>query len=292
MYGSFSQKSIQLAITLGKGTFSGAGNTKVIEGLACEVSITKPGQPDKNSADIKIWGLKYEDMAQLTMLSFRPGESHHNIITIMAGERRREDGMGVHLPLAFQGEIRSAYADFNAAPNVCMQFNAATGYYPQQIALPTSTINGEVPAAMLFENFAGEAGYTYKNEGVSASVTNACFHGSPISKMSKLARDIDCELIVDDGMVVTLPSGKARWGKSILISKDTGLIGYPTFTENGIACTCLYNPNLLYGGLIKVESIVPRASGLWRINKLTHSLSAYTPGAGSWESQIEAVYYE
>ena len=66
---SFSIKTIQIAITLGKGNFSEGGNTKTIEGLACDVSVQKPGLPEKNSAAVKIWGLKYEDMAQLTMLA-------------------------------------------------------------------------------------------------------------------------------------------------------------------------------------------------------------------------------
>ena len=60
MAGSFTLKTIQVAITLGKGMFSEGGNTKTIEGLACDVSVTKPGLPEKNSASVKIWGLKYE----------------------------------------------------------------------------------------------------------------------------------------------------------------------------------------------------------------------------------------
>ena len=50
---SFTIKTIRLAITLGKGSFSEGGNTKIIEGLACEVSITKPGLPEKNTASVK-----------------------------------------------------------------------------------------------------------------------------------------------------------------------------------------------------------------------------------------------
>ena len=110
--------------------------------------------------------------------------------------------------------------------------------------------------------------------------------------MIKLARDVGCELIIDDGEVIVLPAGKARSGSAVLLNKDTGLIGYPTFNQNGISCRCMYNPHLLYGGLIKVESLVPRASGEWRITKLTHNITACTPNGGNWESQIEAAYCE
>ena len=283
---SFSIKTIQIAVTLGKGNFSEGGNTKIIEGLACDVSVQKPGLPEKNSAAVKIWGLKYEDMAQLTMLAFKPLESQHNLISIKAGEK------GGLLALVFQGEITSAFADFNAAPDVCMQFEADSGSYPQQIASPVVTVKGEAKADQLFSQFAQSAGYTFKNEGVTSSVQNAWFPGSPIDKMTKLARDVGCELIIDDGAIVVLPAGKAREGNAVLLTKNTGLIGYPTFNQDGISCKCIFNPDLIYGGLIKVESIVPRATGLWRITKLTHDLSAYNPGGGNWESQIEAAYNE
>lgn len=286
MPSSFSTKSIQVSLTLGKGSFSEEGNTKQIEGLASEVSVTKPGLPEKNSASVKIWGLPYEDMAQLTMLSFRPLESQHNLITIKAGEQ------GANLSLVFQGEITNAFADFNASPDPCMQFEADSGSYPQQIPLPVTTVKGEVKAEQLFTQFAEAAGYSFKNEGVQGSVLNAWFPGSPIDKMIKLARDIGCELIIDDSEVVVLPAGQARDGQSTLLSKDTGLIGYPSFTQDGLSCRCIFNPDLAYNGLIQVESIVPRASGTWRITKLTHNLSAYKPKGGNWESRVEAAYYE
>ena len=286
MPNSFTLKTVQIALALGKGVFTEGGNTKIIEGLACDVTVQKPGLPEKNSASVKIWGLKYDDMAQLTMLSFRPLESQHNLIEIRAGEQ------GGSLALVFQGEITSAFADFNAAPDVCMQFEADSGSYPQQIAAPPVTVQGEAPADRLFAQFAAEAGYAYKNEGVSASVRNAWLSGSPIDKMTKLARDIGCELLIDDGLVLVLPAGGAREGNAVFLSDASGLVGYPTFNQDGISCRCLFNPDLQYGGLLEVKSIVPRASGIWKITKLTHNISAYQPTGGNWESQLEAAYNE
>lgn len=280
---SYSIKTVQIAVTLGKGAFSEGGNTKVIEGLACDVSVLKPGLPEKNSASVKIWGLKYEDMAQLTMLAFRPLESLYNSLSIRAGVK------GNALSVVFQGEIISAFADFNQQPDPCMQIEADSGSYPQQLAVPVATVKGAVEADKLFAQFAAEAGYSYANRGVSASVQNAWLPGSPIDKMTKLARDIGCELIIDDGEVLVMPAGAARAGTAVFLSESSGLIGYPTFNQDGIACRCHYNPHIAYGGLIDVRSMVPRASGIWRVTKINHLLSAYRPG-GNWETQVEAVY--
>lgn len=282
---SFSIKTIRLEITLGKGQFSEGGNTRVIEGLACEVSVTKPGLPEKNSATIKVWGLKYDAMAQLTTLASRPLEYTRNLVSIWAGDLDSE------LALVFSGEVTIGFADFNAAPDVCMQFEAETGIYPQQIAEPVITTQGPATADALFSQFSAAMGYTFKNEGLTTQVNNGWYPGSPLDKALKLSRDINCELFIDDGAVIVMPAGQARQGNATLLSKSTGLIGYPTFNQDGISCRCIFNPDLSYGGLIKVESIVPRATGTWRITKLSHSLSAYTPGGGNWESQVEGVYY-
>ena len=278
---SYTLKTLKITITQAQG--GGQGLAKVYEGFACEAKITKPGLPEKNSAQVKLWGLKYEDMANLTMLSFRPLERQKNLLKIEAGDQ------GGKLALVFEGEITSASADFNGSPDVAMDFEAASGSYPQLIAKPVETVEGEAKAADLFAKWAGEAGYSYRNEGLTASVKNAWFPGSPPEKAEKLARDLGCELIIDDGQFITLPAGKAREGTAVLLNKTTGLIGYPTFNQDGLVCRCLFNPDLIYGGLIKVESIVPKASGQWKITKLTHDLSAYKPGGGNWESQIEAA---
>lgn len=279
MAGSFTIKTIRLTLNYN-------GKQHTVEGLACTADITKPGLPEKNSASVTVWGLKYELMDELTMLAFRPLESQKNQITIEAGDK---DGQ---LSVVFKGEIVSASADFNEAPDVAMKFEAESGSYPQQIAEPALTVDGEAKASDLFSKFAAAMGYDFKDEGLATSVKNSRFSGSPFSKACKLARDIDCELYVDDDKVIVMPAGQARKGNAVLLNKDTGLIGYPVFNQDGISCRCLYNPDLIYGGLIKVESIVPKATGAWRITKLTHSLSAYEPGGGNWESQIEAQNHE
>jgi len=284
MFDSFSVKTIQIAVTIG-------GNIQIIEGLACEVTVEKPGLPEKNSAAVKIWGLDRNRMKELTTLSFRPLEMGYNPISIKAGELGK-DGKQPALSLVFQGEITFAAADFSGAPDPCMDIEAVCGSYPQLMAAPVHTTKGAATADSLFAQWSKEAGYTYRNEGVTSSVQNAWFPGSPIDKMMKLARDIRCELLIDDGVVIVLPPGKVRSGNAVFLSKATGLIGYPTFNQDGIVCKCIYNPDLIHGGLIEVESIVPHATEAWKITKLTHNLSAYVPGGGNWESQIEAVLNE
>lgn len=280
---SFSLKTIRTTITLGEGTFGSGGNTRIIEGLATSVSVTKPGLPEKNSASVSIANIKLEDMEDMTFLAFQPLQSLKNTITVEAGIQ------GQALDVVFKGEITSAYADFSSAPDVWFQIEAISGGYAAQIGAKPMSVNGEALAADLIKQFATEIGYSFRNEGVTASVRNATFNGSPIEKAKAVADEVGAELLIDDDTMVLMSYDTPR-GESVPLSVDTGLIGYPSFTSDGISCSCFYDPNLKQGGVIEVQSIVPRASGRWKITKLTHNLEAYTTGGGAWRTDIEAAY--
>ena len=281
---SFKLKTIRTTITLGKGTFGGGGNSKIIEGLATDVDITKPGLPEKNSASVSIANISLADMEQMTFLAFQPLQSLKNLITIEVGEQ------GKTLATVFKGEITSAYADYGSVPDVEFKIEALSGGYAAQIGAKPISVKGNAKAADLIKQFAKEIGYTFKNEGVAASVRNAVFNGSPIEKARSVAAEVGAELLIDDDSMILMPYDKPRSGGAVLLTPETGLIGYPSFTSDGISFSCFFNPNLKQGGQVKIESIVPRASGDWKITKLSHKLTAYRTGGGSWYSSVDAAY--
>ena len=274
-------KTIKTTIILGEGEFEGGGNTKIIEGLATTVQVTKAGLPEKNSAEVRIQGLKLSDMEQLTFLSFLPGEYRKNHILIEAGDK------GGELSVVFKGDITAASADFSTAPDVTMKFNALTAGWSVLIADSPKSVQGEATAESLISQFATQAGFNFVNNGVTESVKNATFNGSPVQKAQQVADEVGCELLMDDETWTIQPWGKPR-GDAVLLKADSGLIGYPSFTQDGISCECFYNPRLQLGGQIKIESIVPRASGYWKITKLSHDIAAYTNGR--WASRIDGMY--
>jgi hypothetical protein len=279
---SFTVKSIELEIVMSDGDFGGGQNTKTIKGLACQADITKPGGKEKGSAQIKVWGLSYTDMENLTMLAFKPMESQKNLIKVSVGDE------GEPLSQVFAGEITSAAADFNSSPDISMDFNAESGFYPAREVAEPLAVNGEARVSDLISAEVKKMGYSFKDEGVTDSVRNAVFNGSPLEKVRVMADQVGCELLVDDNQVIIIPPGGHREGSVPLLKDDSGMIGYPTFTQDGISVKCLYRPDLEIGALIKVESIVPKATGTWKITKLSHSLAAYQTKGGPWESAIEA----
>lgn len=289
---SFIKKTISVEIILGKGDFSSGGNTVIINdpeklgsnpGLPITVAIDKPGQPDPNSATVAISGLSEDKLKQLVSLSFLPHTSQHNLISIKAGS------VGHELSTVFQGEISHAWADFNNAPNVQLKIDALSGFYPQRIVATPLSINGTAFAAELISQQAAQIGYSFINQDITAQVRNAVFNGSPIEKSRQIAKQIGAQLIIDDKTMILKAADEARAGAIPLLSVESGLLGYPTFTQDGISVDCIFRPDVQFGGLVKVESIVPGATGTWRITKLSHDLSAYVIG-GAWKTAVDGEY--
>lgn len=277
---SFTKKQLEIRLTLRQGDFGDKGNTKSIKGLATKAKIEKTGPPDFCKATIEICGLKYEDIERFSTLSFKPLTTAKNIIEVLAGSE--EEGMS----LAFKGEITTAAADFNGSPDVWMKFEAIAGYYGEVSAQGPSAIKGSQSAASFIESQAKKMGYAFKNEGVKTQLNNAVFNGSPMEQARSAARQVGAELLLDDGVLILTPSGGVKKGNAVLLNKNTGLLGYPTITNEGVEISALYNPAFKLGGYIKLESIVPKATGEWRIVKLSHELNAFCTGGGPWKSKM------
>jgi hypothetical protein len=275
-------KTIRTTIILSEGEFEGGGNTKVIEGLATTVEVEKNGLPEKNTAKVAISNLKMSDMEKMTFLAFRPLQKRKNKIVIEAGIQGQELGM------VFKGDIISAFPDFNSAPDVPFQIEAMAAGWSYQIAESPTSIQGEEDVAKLMEQFAKQAGFSFVNNNVSATVQNTTFTGSPVQKAQQLAHEVNIELLIDDENFTIQNWGEPR-GDAVLLGANSGLIGYPTFTQDGVEGRSFYNPKLRLGGQIKLQSIVPKANGYWKLTKLSHSLSAYTTST-QWESAFSGIW--
>lgn len=281
---SFVRRQLRIVIQLYKGEFEDGGNTKTIEDLAMTCSIQKLAYPECGKASVEIAGMRLADMEQLSTLAFDPLYVKNNQLTIYAGDEYHEFSQ------VFSGTITKAGADFNSAPDVKFKMEASVGYFGRMIAKGPTAINGTQKADAFIKGQMEQAGFTFQNQGVDTQISDCVFSGSPVQQAQQCASQIGADLIMDDGEAVLVPTGAGREGETVVLSKDSGLLGYPTITQNGVECKAIFDPAFKFGGLIELQTIVPKASGAWRIVKLTHKLSANMPGDGSWESQITGFY--
>ena len=262
---SFKTRHMKIVITLAAGSFAGGGNQYTITDLAMSATVEKLPWPDGGKCSVEVWGLPLDVMEQLSTLAFRPFYRTRNYINIFAGEGY-PDGM----PQIFAGSIATAGADFNAAPDVKFKIEGQVGFFGRIQAQGQTAVHGQQAAEDFIRGQAEGAGFRFRNEGVSASLS--------------------AELVYDDEEAILLPSGGTIAGATTDLTPETGLLGYPVITQSGVEVKTIFNPELRFAGCINLKTSTPKASGTWRIVKLSHKIAANKPGDGSWESHVTGFY--
>ena len=111
-------------------------------------------------------------------------------------------------------------------------------------------------------------------------------NGNSRDILTKIARNNKADWSIQDGSLIFLPKDKVLNDDAVLISQDTGMINAPEQTDEGLELTCLLNPALQIGGLVKVESIIEYFNGEYKIVKLAHSGDGI---GGDWHSKLTVV---
>ena len=172
-----------------------------------------------------------------------------------------------------------------AFPNVCFHVEAAAGFADAVIGVDSSSFTGAADVGVIMAGLAAKMGVHFENNGVSKKLANPYFWGSARNQAEQCANAAGIAWAVDNGVLAIWPSGGARETGSPLISPETGMVGYPTYTAEGILVRALYNPLIMFGGKVTVESSLPATSREWAVYSLEHDLESLVPG-GSWFSTI------
>lgn len=239
------------------------------------------------SLALKIYGMTLSQMNQLATLGMVYAQIRQNKVTVLAGD------VSAPLAIAFIGSVQQAWIDFSAMPDVAFHVSAlALGAESVLPADPTSIKQG-VDVASLMEGFAKQMNLTFENNGVDAKLPASYFYGSPASQASACAAAAGISWFVDRGVLAIWPKGKSRGGTVPLISKKTGLVGYPAFTSYGLALRTVFNPDLRFQAQVKVQTDLDKENaplginsvGNWTIYTLDHDIESMVPN-GKWFTDI------
>ncbi len=290
---SFVQRKISVAVRLDPasgttqpGAFDESGtDTVTLAGHRTSVRIQNSGTPVGSEAQIAVYGLTLSLMDQLSTMGMVINVvTPRNTVTVTAGDD--QSGLGT----VFTGTIVESYPDFNASPDVSVRMMCNSGLGASVTPIPASSFTGAAAVTTIMQGFADKMGLKLENTGVGIQLSNPYFWGDVWSQVQSCARAANINAEIIDGQILAIwPKGKARTTPSRpVISKETGMIGYPAYSQQGIIIKSVFNPQFKFGGEIEVQTILKKASGIWAINKLDHSLDSQVPH-GQWMSTIYAV---
>lgn len=286
----FLKRKIDIELNLGRGAFKNGSTNLTIKEHALSVNIYKGGGAAANTAEILIYNMRPDDMAAVTDLGFLPKEVGFNSVKVIA---YADDNTPVTI---FKGDIvpSGAYADYSNAPNTALKITAVTGYYAAMEAKPAESTAGESSGISVLKELTTKLGKTFKNlSNKNPIITDNYSTGSLLHRVKSLGKNTGLKIFIDDDVIIACdadqPVDISKVDVAPLVNKDNGLIGYPSFSQQGINFSSVYNPALKYGGFVNVESVVPKSSGTWQILILTHKLTQNIPG-GDWKTDVVTTY--
>jgi hypothetical protein len=289
---SFSKKKITLIFKLGKGQFGETGaDTVTIEGLRISAKIVKTGSAAVCECQLRIFGLTPTVYNALTSIYPITQGAQQNIVTVMAGDDAS------NMPIVFIGQILLAQIDLNSQPDSVMNVIAQTAYIQSLAPIAATSYPNGVSVVDAMKNIASVMGLQFEPNNVTAQLTKSSFAGTARQQALKIleaAPNVQWNSC-DNGVLAIWQDGGPRNPKGTIpvVSPETGMIGYPSFSNIGLGLKTRYNPNIEYYGQIQVKSSlqVANLNAIWTVFGLAHTLESEMPD-GQWMSEIQAQNYK
>ncbi len=278
---SFVKRRIDVIISLGKGRLGDVeGPAFTLSGYRVSVDIPVHGPSASTKMNLKIYGLNQEMMNRLTTIGPVMEERREkNLVTVLAW-----DDLNVRR-LVYEGSINTAWANYERVADGVLEVEAQVASAKELKPVPARSFPGAARVQSIVRDIAASLGYGFENHGVDSVLVNPYFRGTDMDQLRSCAQAARISFTIDRGVLSIWPASGSRIGDPIAISADTGLIGYPTFSSDGVQFKTLYSSDLALGKRLQVISVIEAAHGEWTIVSLSHKLDAEAPD-GSWLSRI------
>lgn len=275
---AFKKRNIEVTFKLGQGKFGESGfDTVTLSGLRCIVDIAQAGGLFKGALNLRIYGMSMSDMNQLVRVG-RISEVRANRVIIRAGD-------GDLLSEVYDGTIFMCWVDYSAMPDVCLNVEAAAGWFESNKPVPPISIKGPADAATLFAGIAKSMGAAFRNHGVDKKIASPYLWGSAWDQIIALHQALNINFSFELGVLHIWEKGKHRLEDLTKISEQTGMVGFPTVTSNGVDVVTEFRPSIVIGGLVNLETTLLPANGAWIVDQVAFNLASETPN-GPWFARM------
>lgn len=275
---TYSEKLISVEFKLA----SNSDEVVRLDGYRCEVNIQNAGGRSQSSIDMAIYNVN-QDLSQLIVGQGFSQFTTKSTISLLAGEQDNQIQV-------YQGTVVDAYVDYNKMPDVPMRIQSNSKYYYQVKPAAPNSYRGAAKVQDIIKSLAESCGYAFVNHGVDKTLTDMYLVGSAINQMMDCADAADIGMTIHNGNVEISNKGGILTDIVPEVSPETGMVGYPTVTNQGVVVSMLFNPQLRRQGRVLIKSDNKAADGVLTIVNLTHNISSKIPG-GVWMTTIRAIKY-
>lgn len=301
----FVRRKLRVRFVLVDNGFNDGDVSLTYTGLRVSCQISNAGFESGVMCSLRIEGMPLSDMNRLSVLQTGIIQQSMNTVTVSASD-------GGPWQDVFSGGVLEAFADFNGSPETAFNVMAQTMAIPSAVVIPSTSFADSVSVAVVAKSIADKAGLSFQNNGVTTVLAGGVtYNGSAAEQLHALASatrmtyNISMDILSIWPEQISVGSGEG----AIEISAETGMFGYPAYSQYGVSIRTLFN-NLIglrtpiklsseyapaswvnqYGqmnGMSKQALHLP-SNGVWAVIGVKHDLQSETPD-GQWTTYIEAA---
>lgn len=242
------------------------GQLKLYEGLAISASGVKFANANQNECEVKITNLDEATRNYLlTETSPFNKNKRRKLLTVEAGR------VSTGYSLVFAGDITNAVG--GQPPDITVTIKAATGDYAKGVIIASSQ-PGTAPLENIARRVAQDLGVSLRFEATPKQIANYTFTGGAAKQVDHLGKMGRVNAYVDDSALVVKDFNAPLLNRTREVNLDSGMIGVPEFTEQGVKVKMLFDNRTVLGGGVNIRSkLNPAADGLYTIYKLSFELA-------------------
>lgn len=288
---AFSKKIISVTFTLGsptnvngvaqQQTFDGVNSSVTVSGLRTSCKVVKSGGSAMNRCELRIFGLTPNIYNSLVSVYPATQLITKNTVSISAGD---SSGMSQ----VFYGQITIAQIDLNSQPDCVLNIVAQSGLLQNVQPINPVTYPNSFSLSTALASLASTINLNFESNGVNITLPGMTLTGTGFQQYIQLTEAAKSQIYscLDDVTIAIWYKNSSRQSTPPLISPNTGMVGYPTYSNIGIGLKTEYNPNIIYGGKVQCSSSINIFNGIWTVYGLSHTLESEMPN-GQWFTEIQ-----
>lgn len=243
-----------------------AGKIKFYDGLHITASGTKYANPNQDECEVKISNLDKETHDYL-LTETSPFNENRTPKRLIVEAGRVSTGKST----VYSGDITSAVG--TQPPDIQVCIKAKTGNF-QKGNIVGKSKNGKTPLSNIARDVANDLGVKLDFQATEKQISNYSHSGAALKQVDKLGTTGAVSAYVNNGTLYVKDINIPLKGKTRVLNLDTGMVGIPEFTEQGIKVKMLFDNQTDLGYGLQITSIMnPAANGLYIVYKLQFELA-------------------
>lgn len=243
------------------------GALKIYEGLNIMASGTKYANANQNECEVQISNLD-KATRDFILTETSPFNRNRKPKKLIVEAGRESYGTS----RIFVGDITSSSP--TQPPDITVNLKALTGNYAKGNIIARNQ-PAQVQLRQISQQVARDLGVNLDFQASDKTIANYSFSGGALKQIDKLGDMGMVNAYLDDTVLVVKDYNVPMSGKMRILNLDTGMIGIPEITEQGIKVKFLLDNQTSIGSAIQITSkLYPTVNGTYVIYKLGFEIAS------------------